>query len=450
MAALEGTISEGQQLPPPAESSSAGDDRQSLELRKLRAETIRAERELTHHSSESRLRTYGTLLSTITTALSVLGLLFTIREQGEQRERELQQRRSAAFADALGQAAEAESPSQRLLAVARLRQFVSDETHGHETLALLIARVNAEDDPLVREAITSAVLVRSSDDVLVLLADHNRATQRIIASQLAAAGMAVPRGTAQLIPVAVQSDAFDSLPAAVRQSYVNLQWSRDALVQAINERRVIQNVDLSHVVLSVPSVAPSDSAEYQRRMSQHESRSTTFAMADEAFTLWSFDMPKLAPGLRLKDVDLTAAYLSGLEFADDTLTNVRLDSAALAGTMFLRSIIDGRSSAAGFEVTSAALIDRGLHVGATPIVPAQWDSSRLDVQALHANVPDAYFSWIGRGADSLAWAFQLTGSTWNVRAPVSTKYPHVGTPARGHLSTFRAVVPWGERLKGTR
>src|SRR3954465_7388554 len=158
---------------PSPESSDEAAQKRELELRKLRAETERAERDLQRLARADRLQLFAATLPAFAITVSVLGLLFSLISQLQQAERSEAYRREDQFSKAVGDFASG-SETVQLAAVVTLERFIDNpEFHGRLE-QLFIASLCVLKSTEVRKAIQQQLVSHSDAATLTDLAAQNR------------------------------------------------------------------------------------------------------------------------------------------------------------------------------------------------------------------------------------------------------------------------------------
>jgi hypothetical protein len=407
------------------------DDRSSLELRKLKAETDRLTREIARLEQAEReaARSYRlerakALFAAFTTVIALGGLIYTVLSQ----QRVSEFRREDVFANAVKQLGDAKEELGRVSAVNAIAVFSADPKYESRARSLLIQALPFVREPRTRAYIGEALLQHSTPATLVDLLNFNRSLQRQLEARVSQQ-MLDARTTALLqenyderleldrdYRVLAWPNSWSRSDDKLLDLIADLQWSAETILAIVNNRHEIDDVDMSGVVLA--RLEPSNAG-------KSEAEAT---YGGDPVRCVSIGVP--AEGLTLRRVNLSNAVLACLEFKNAVFDNVVMDN-----TTLYKSVFDGCSftnvSLSSFrswvsfvtEHDGAPLIERSYFVG------PEWKSCELTATKFAAREPGPqkiphgdYFSF-----EQCGWKIQRAGG---VSAP----------PRSGSKQTFYGRV----------
>lgn len=286
------------------------------------------------------------------------------------------------------------SETAQAAAIATLDQFWRDSTFRDRVQDLLIASVGTVRSPDARIQIQRQFIQHADSASISRLGEQNRALRARLA-EINPSRVYV----AEIQPPSPRRTSHDSLFASTQQV---LGWNIATLVGSINRLQRVRGADLSGVVLS----------------------RFTAVMLKDSQDVWLAPMNRaqFAPGVTLESVNLSGAFLAGMEFDRVTFSGVSLDSANLTGTRFQNSsLIDG-SSAAGF-ITSfsywAPIRTNPLVNGMVQREAARWEDCTLDVDRFYPLPHD-----LAAPEDRLRSTYvRFVRVSWRIRRPPPVSDP---------------------------
>jgi len=289
---------EAMTLPEPVNTPELDLESKRLEVRKLNAEVIRAERD-----NEPWNRVAGRMapvLSASTTLLAIASLSWTaISATRDVKRRE--------FDSAMTALVSGDRVAVRRAALDRIRDAPADARNSELLRRTLVDQIVADPDDQMRFALQAELLRRGVDDSLLqLLAQQNKELQASFRRRhVRGAADAVTLGAGLSIEEGYDDD---SVLASVSR---NLGWNIRTLLQAVNKIGTVGSVDFSSVSLSRPIW-----------------RSTRPGMLSSA------DDGAFRAGLRFIGTDFRGANLATLKFSNTVFERADLDSAGVAGVTF--------------------------------------------------------------------------------------------------------------------
>jgi hypothetical protein len=317
---------------PTADGSAA--DRQHWELRKLKAEAIKAEFDADHAKSTGAWAKLEKAAPWVTVLIAVVSLGVTGYQDGVRRKTDGQNRREDQFIGTVREFGEAETIPTKLAVITELESFAKDTAFRPRIQSLVLAAALAERDNQVRAQIRDLIVRTGDRATLHTLATQNRMLQQLLSSAAARAD------NASEVYVETRLDP-DS-----RAALTNLGWNITVMRDVLERMRVVEKVDLSHVTftrLYQPLVAVGDAAE-----------------VGDGAPIPLEDRLKIA-NVVFNEVNLTSANLAHVSLENCEFKNVRLDSAFVGYASFYKSTLDRQTSLTAFRTGIAYDdVERGL------------------------------------------------------------------------------------------
>lgn len=374
------------------------EERQSLEIEKLRREVDKLGLETRLLSRNARTQFLTTLIPAVTTLVAVGGLLLSLYSQNTQNKRTAEYRRADDFATLVRQFGD-DKPLASVAAITSLRSYAGDPVYRGRVLDLAVSLIGLERNEVVRETIKSFLLTDPDALTIQALARQNRFLSNHLVH------------LAKLDEPFPQFHTWPSNPPEgseeLQRAFEDLNWNIETMVRAINQLKTVENVDLSGVVLSRIEayifVDPNDKEEREasRRL----------------------DRIGFEKGIVFKKVNLRDANLAGIKFEDATFLDTSLEHALLASTEFYNCIFSGSTSLAGFRTELLALNRRSKKdQWLPPIHPAYWHDCTIDIVGFY---PELYPEW-ENWQESEQEYFYFINSTWKVPSVTSPPPPPTG------------------------
>jgi len=363
--------------------------RETAEIENLQAQVRRIDHEIGLSKRQLEIEKAKALGSFITSIVAVLGVLATFYLQSRQIRMLADQGVDKAFSDLLRELREPANPAARLSATASLEKFLTPDYSRYNSLVLhlLINSMELEDNESVREFVTGVLVRHPSKESVAILAAQNRRLQTRLATY-------VPSAVEDIVTWSIPFQRhLGPLQAKVTQ---DITWNARTLMVSINAlfrlKSVVDSIDLSHVYLSTVMI-------------------DTAQVAGASYTIVIGFIEQPAVGIALRRVDLRGAGLSRLTFKRCAFTDVSLDSAALAGTVFEGCYFRGSTSLESFVWYS--LFDNIVRSD-EPV----WQGSELSVKAFSPDLglrllnPSNWRSF--HDCESRAVYFRLQSSHWQL------------------------------------
>jgi hypothetical protein len=334
------------------------EERQSLEIEKLRREVDKLGIETRLLSRNARTQILTMLIPTVTTLVAVGGLLLSLYSQNTQNKRTAEYRRADDFALLVRQFGDGK-PLATVGAIDSLRSYAADPAYRGRSLDLAISIIGLERNEVVRETIRSFVLTNPDSSTLQALAKQNRFFSGHLA-HLAKADDTVPP----------QFHTWATNPPEggeeLQRAFEDLGWNIETIVRAINQLKTIENVDLSGVALSrivsytTDKPKPGEPEETVRRL----------------------DGISFGKGITFKKVNLEGANLAELRFEDATFQDTDFKDALLASIEFYHCTFSGSTSLESFRTDFSALNRTSKYYKwLSPSYAAYWYNCTIDVMA---------------------------------------------------------------------
>jgi Pentapeptide repeats (8 copies) len=386
--------------------ASAVDEQKELELRRLRAETTKAEYDAANAQRSARRHLLTETLPVITALVAVGGLIVSLLSHTRELKRQREERAradSVQYADAL--AAEVSRFSEaslqgRIGAIANLRRYWSDTAARSIVRALILSHINVEHDPTVRESLRELILQSPDSATLAALADQNRFIQSRI--------LRLSRRPIKLLLWPRRLPRGDSL---LGRATDDLTWNISVLAESLRRLRIVEGIDFSNVLFARPILDTTLPGRPEVRSYGDGGiyRDMTFA------------------GVRLRGASFAGAYLERVNFID-----ADLDSTVLAGTYFNNCEFRGRTTLAAFVTY---LEPYGLDSGPFAMGPFNptWHHASIEVEEFYPRLS----KWEWRPGLDTAVFFVLQGSRWQIRTQhrAGNGYPEsLLPPARNDTS----------------
>jgi hypothetical protein len=369
------------------------EERQSLEIEKLRREVNKLGLEARLLSRNARTQILTMVIPAVTTLVAVGGLLLSLYSQNTQNKRTAEYRRADDFAALIRQFGDGK-PLASLGAIASLRSYAADPAYRGRVLDHAISLIGVERNEVVRETIRSFLLADPDLLTLQALAKQNR----FFSGHLAHLAKADDEPFPQFHTWATNPPEGSE---ELRRAFDDLGWNIETIVRVINQLKTIENVDLSGVALSRVVIGTSEK---------------TF---DEGFRR---DRVRFENGIIFQNVNLEGANLAEVRFEGTTFRDVNFRDALLASADFSNCSFSGSTSLAGFRTELSALDPTSkIYKWLSPRYAANWYDCTIDVVAFFPVLNPEWENW----QEEEQRYFNFFNCTWKVPSVTSPPTPPV-------------------------